>query len=202
LLILLFVNTERFQHITDQELLDHFYNDRNNEWLGILLQRYTLLLFGVCMKYLKNEEEAKDTVQQIFLKAITELHKYKVEYFKSWIYMVARNHCLMKLRNMQGKTPVSINEQTIISPEDDLQKKIHFEKDHILGIMESSLTELNNEQKLCVTLFYLEKKSYQEITDKTGYTLMQVKSYIQNGKRNLKLLMDRKLKTERKQADK
>ena len=200
--ILLFVNTERFHHITDQELLDHFYNDHNNEWLGILLQRYTLLLFGVCMKYLKNEEEAKDTVQQIFLKAITELHKYKVEYFKSWIYMVARNHCLMKLRNMQGKTPLSINEQTIISPEDDLQTKTLFEKDHILGIMESSLTELNNEQKLCVTLFYLEKKSYQEITDKTGYTLMQVKSYIQNGKRNLKLLMDRKLKTQRKHPDK
>ncbi|WP_315817406.1 RNA polymerase sigma factor [Paraflavitalea speifideaquila] len=81
---------DQYAHITDQELLDRFYADHNNYWLGVLLQRYTLLLLGVCMKYLKNEEEAKDSVQQIFLKAITELHKYRVEYFKSWLYMVAK----------------------------------------------------------------------------------------------------------------
>ena len=87
-----------YQHITDNELLIYYYTEKDNKWVGILLQRYTLLLLGTCMKYLKNEEEAKDAVQQIFLKAITELSKYKVEYFKSWIYMVAKNHCLMKLR--------------------------------------------------------------------------------------------------------
>ena len=83
------VNAERYQQLTDQQLLEHFYADHDNEWLGILLQRYTLLLLGLCMKYLKNEEQAKDSVQQIFLKVITELQKYKVEYFKSWVYMVA-----------------------------------------------------------------------------------------------------------------
>ena len=88
-----------YQHITDNELLIYYYTEKDNKWVGILLQRYTLLLLGTCMKYLKNEEEAKDAVQQIFLKAITELSKYKVEYFKSWIYMVAKNHCLMKLRD-------------------------------------------------------------------------------------------------------
>ncbi|MBS1916971.1 MAG: sigma-70 family RNA polymerase sigma factor [Bacteroidetes bacterium] len=187
------MNTDRFNHITDQELLDHFYNDHNNEWLGILLQRYTLLLFGVCMKYLKNEEEAKDSVQQIFLKVIPELHKYKVDYFKSWIYMVSRNHCLMKLRNSQGKTSVGLNEQIIVTQEDDLQKKAHIEKDRVLEQMEDALQGLSNEQKLCVTLFYLEKKSYQQITEQTGFTMMQVKSHIQNGKRNLKLMLDKKL---------
>ena len=82
---------DKYQHITDQELLEKFHSDHNNEWLGILLQRYTLLLLGVSMKYLKNEEQAKDSVQQIFLKVIQELHKYKVEYFKSWLYMVAQH---------------------------------------------------------------------------------------------------------------
>ena len=90
------VKPDKYQHITDQELLEQFYADHNNEWLGILLQRYTLLLLGVSMKYLKNEEEAKDSVQQIFLKVIQELQKYKVEYFKSWLYMVAKNHCLRR----------------------------------------------------------------------------------------------------------
>src|ERR1700754_2301558 len=100
--ILPFVTSGKYDHISDQELLEKFYADHNNEWLGILLQRYTLLLLGVCMKYLKNEEEAKDSVQHIFLKVIQELHKYKVDYFKSWLYMVAKNHCLMKLRDRQS----------------------------------------------------------------------------------------------------
>src|SRR6476619_8489897 len=99
--------------IDDKELLQRFQQDGNNEWLGILLQRYTMLLFGVCMKYLKNEEDAKDSVQQIFLKVINELQKYKVEYFKSWIYMVAKNHCLIKLRDRHGKTPAVLNEQAM-----------------------------------------------------------------------------------------
>ncbi|HQR02228.1 MAG TPA: sigma-70 family RNA polymerase sigma factor, partial [Ferruginibacter sp.] len=90
------MNSGRLHNAPDAELLQQFYSDGNNEWLGILLERYTMLLLGVCMKYLKNEEEAKDAVQQVFLKAIHELHKYKVEYFKSWIYMIAKNHCLMQ----------------------------------------------------------------------------------------------------------
>ncbi len=187
------VNTNRYNHITDQELLERFYEDHNNEWLGIVLGRYTLLLFGVCMKYLKNEEESKDAVQQIFLKAITELHKYRVDYFKSWIYMVARNHCLMKLRNRPGKKPLDISEQSIAAPDESQGKKMMHEKEEALQMMETALQELNEEQKLCVTLFYLEKKSYQEIRDSTGFSMMQVKSHIQNGKRNLKLLFERKM---------
>ena len=81
---------DKYNHIDDSELLRQFYEDKDNKWLGILLQRYTLLLLGVCMKYLKNEEDAKDSVQQVFLKSITELHKYKVDYFKSWLYMVTK----------------------------------------------------------------------------------------------------------------
>src|SRR6476620_3374360 len=118
--------------MTEQQLLMQFYADRNNQWLGILLQRYTLLLLGVCMKYLKNEEEAKDAVQQIFLKAITELHKYKVDYFKSWLYMVAKNHCLMKIRDRQGKQPSELKEQMTLVPEEENNKALHIEKDRQL----------------------------------------------------------------------
>lgn len=188
------MNKDPFIHITDQELLDRFYADRNNEWLGILLQRYTLLLLGVCMKYLKQEEEAKDCVQQIFVKIITELPKYKVEYFKSWIYTIARNHCLMKLRDRHGRVQAGLTDTMLASWDEDPDKNKHREKDQLLELMSQALEELGKEQKLCVTLFYLEKKSYQEIADRTQFTLMQVKSHIQNGKRNLKLLMEKKAK--------
>jgi RNA polymerase sigma factor (sigma-70 family) len=187
------VTPDRYQHITDAGLLEKFYSDKDNQWLGILLQRYTLLLFGVCMKYLKNEDEAKDAVQQVFLKAIAELHKYRVDYFKSWIYMVAKNDCLMKLRDRQGKAPAELHEHTIVVEEEPLSKQAYLDKDRMLDAMTRAIEELNDEQKQCVTLFYLDKKSYTQIVDSTGYSVMQVKSYIQNGKRNLKIVIERML---------
>ena len=190
------MKADKYQHITDQELLEQFYADHDNEWLGILLQRYTLLLLGVSMKYLKNEEEAKDSVQQIFLKVIQELQKYKVEYFKSWLYMVAKNHCLMKLRERQGKITAEISDKLTTKPEDETNLQALVDNDHTLELMEIALKELNPEQQQCVTLFYLQKKSYQEVSDKTGFSMLQVKSYIQNGKRNLKILIEKKLHEE------
>jgi RNA polymerase sigma factor (sigma-70 family) len=183
---------DRYPHITDEQLLKNFYNDRDNHWLGVLFERYTLLLYGVAMKYLKHEEEAKDAVQQVFLKAITELNKYPVQYFKSWLYMVTKNHCLMKLRQKPGLHK-DISTQQIPDDTDPAARHQHLEKDRQLELMSSSLDELNHEQKQCVTLFYLEKKSYQQIAEKTGYTIMQVKSYIQNGKRNLKMILEKKI---------
>ena len=140
---------------------------------------------------LKNEEDAKDSVQQVFLKTINELHKYKVDYFKSWIYMVAKNHCLMKLRD-KGKYTTEINEHLMATPDETTDKNNYIEKDKALTDMARALTRLNKEQQLCVTLFYLEKKSYQEIVTRTNYSLLQVKSHIQNGKRNLKILLEKK----------
>ena len=185
------LNPDKYKHIDDNQLLQNFYADKDNQWLGILLQRYTLLLLGVCMKYLKNEEEAKDGVQQVFLKAITELHKYKVDYFKSWIYMVAKNHCLMKLRH-KGRYSVEINDQLLSAPDEPENKNSHLQKEQALTNMEWAMQQLNNEQQLCLTLFYLQKKSYQEITSETGFSLLQVKSFIQNGKRNLKIMLERR----------
>jgi RNA polymerase sigma-70 factor (ECF subfamily) len=187
------VDKDSFAHIEDNQLLEKYYSDGNNDWLGILLQRYTLLLFGVCMKYLKNEEDARDSVQQIFLKAITEIKKYKIGYFKSWLYMVAKNYCLMKLRDRSGKVPVELTDKALAQKyEDDKTELLH--KDKALTYVEEGLEHLNPEQKVCVTSFYLQKKSYEQIASQTGYTMMQVKSFIQNGKRNLKLFVEKKMK--------
>ena len=187
------MTVSQYNNMTDAALLDKYYHDGNNEWIGALMQRYTLLLYGVCMKYLKNEEAAKDAVQQIFLKAIAELQKYQVTYFKSWLYMVARNYCLMQLRD-KGRVPVPVTEKMIMTDADETDDLLrHREKDEALEMMEASLIELNDEQRTCVTLFYLQKKSYNEIADITGYATMQVKSYIQNGKRNLKIIMEKKM---------
>lgn len=185
------MSKDKFAYNSDNELLEKFYSDGNNEWLGILLQRYTLLLLGTCMKYLKNQEEAKDSVQQIFLKAITELPKYKVTYFKSWLYMIARNYCLMSLRNKNIFIPVEDSSPFAVEEEDKTERR---DKEKKLSLIETSIEELNEEQKICLMQFYIQKKSYAEIADSTHYSIMQVKSHIQNGKRNLKTLVEKKLK--------
>jgi RNA polymerase sigma factor (sigma-70 family) len=185
------VKTNRYDHISETELLDLYYGDKDPQWLGILLERYTLLLLGVCMKYLKNEAEAKDAVQQVFLKALTEAGKYRISYFKSWIYMVAKNHCLMKLRSDTGRKTSDIERFDLPASEEKKEEWIENEKTYTL--LEQSLEELSPEQKDCVILFYLKKYSYQQISEKTGFSPMQVKSYIQNGKRNLKMLLEKKM---------
>ena len=186
------MNPKLHKHISDQELLERFYADRDNQWLGILLERYTLLLLGVCMKYLKNEELARDSVQQIFLKAITELQKYRVEYFKSWIYMVAKNHCLMQLRDRPGKNTLEVKD-SLAAEVVETDKESLLSNERTYKYMAEALKELNADQQLCVTLFYMEKKSYQQITEQTGYSMMQVKSHIQNGKRNMRILIEKKM---------
>ena len=182
----------RYDHITDAELLENYYVTHDQQWIGVLLERYTLLLFGVCMKYMKDEHEAQDCVQQIFLKVLTEVSRYRIDYFKSWLYMVAKNHCLMKLRTTNGRVLREITDDALPAQESDKSELLEHEKTY--DLLEEALAELSAEQRQCVTLFYLQKKSYHEIGEQTGYSPMQVKSYIQNGKRNLKLLLERKIK--------
>ena len=187
------MKTNHYDSLTDNALLENYHQNKDQQWIGILLERYTLLLLGVCIKYLKNEEEAKDAVQQVFLKVLTEVTKYKIDFFKSWLYMVAKNHCLMKLRAQQGKYTHELKEEAAIEQQEtDRNDLLANEKTY--SLLEQSVDELNLEQKQCVTLFYLEKKSYQQITEATGFNLMQVKSHIQNGKRNLRMLLEKKLK--------
>jgi RNA polymerase sigma-70 factor (ECF subfamily) len=184
---------DKNQHLTDQQLLHLYRDSNNNHYLGILLQRYTLLLLGVCMKYLKDEEAAKDAVQQVFIKALNEAGKYEITYFKSWIYTVARNYCLMELR----KNHYTVSEDSLPgglpdgSPDPLEERYLQEKKEQMLQLVEQGLEQLQDPQKICVRLFYLEKNSYQQIAERTGQSLMQVKSAIQNGKRNIKIWVEK-----------
>jgi len=187
------VKQQLFADSSDAELLERYQQDSNQQWIGILLERYTLLLLGVCIKYLKDENEAKDCVQQIFLKVLTEVARHKISFFKSWLYMVAKNECLMRLRNRPGRQVKELaDNHHALTPEMPHTEALEQEK--TLELLEQAIGELNPEQRTTVSLFYLQKKSYQQISEQTGFSLLQVKSYIQNGKRNLRLMLERKLK--------
>ena len=185
---------EQNQHskLTDEELLLAYKSSNSNEWLGYLLQRYTMLLLGVAMKYLKDKEQAHDAVQQVFLKVLTYAHTAEVNNFKGWLYILTRNYCLQILRDKNFKIGDDVLATLpMTEPEDKEEMLLH---EYTLEQLKTALEELNDEQKKCLVLFYLEQKSYQDIMDKTGFSYVQVKSYIQNGKRNLKTILLQKLR--------
>lgn len=178
------------QHLSDHELLQRYYQEYDNKWLALLLPRYTMLLLGLCMKYLKNEDDAKDAVQQVYEKVILELPRHQVTYFRSWVYIVAKNVCLLRLRQ-KGMYISEIN--------DDVQESVAaqnadeaYNREMNLQTLEQLVVTLPTEQRQCIELFYLQKKSYQQVAEITGYALGHVKSYIQNGKRNLRLAFQKK----------
>jgi len=178
--------------LTDEELLNEFKKNFNQEVLAQLYLRYTDLVYGVCMKYLKNEEESRDAVINIFEKLLVSLKKYEIKNFTTWIHSVARNYCFALLQQNKKK----MNHQAIpidIETDDMIADPSAYEEEQLKALelrnLEEAMHSLNTEQKTCIELFYLEKYCYEEITEKTGYTLNQVKSYIQNGKRNLKIYL-------------
>ena len=199
MLQLFFSRSKNVNTLDDANLIAEYKRTGDNNYVGELFKRYAHLVLGVCLKYLKNGDEAQDMTMVVFEKLLTDLKKHEVEHFKSWLYMVAKNQCLMQLRKQIGKETVEIN---INSSEDDDEKSVendlvgHLDdvdlKEVKLQQLEEGITKLNSEQKICVELFYLQNKSYVEVAEITGYELNQVKSYIQNGKRNLKIYLEKK----------
>ena len=160
------------------------------EDLGELFQRYTHLAFGVCLRYLRNREDAEDAVMEIYEHLVGALRKHEVDNFKSWLYSVAANHCRMALRRRRGAgTTVEISEELLDAVLVSAPAPAEAESEEELTALSAALARLGESQKRCIQLFYLEGRSYAEVAGLTGYGLGEVKSHIQNGKRNLKIMM-------------
>ncbi len=173
---------------TDADLLRAYARTGKLSYLGVLYDRYMHLVYGVCLKYLQEKEASKDAVMQIFEKLIESLKVEKVNNFKSWLYVVAKNHCLMELR---AKKRANGHEDIHLLP-DLAAPDTGTAQEERWQLLEHGLQSLPLEQQRCIQLFYLEQKTYQDIADLTGFELKKVKSYIQNGKRNLKIFINKR----------
>ncbi len=185
------LQNKNIESLTDAQLIALYKSKGDKSIVGILFKRYTAFTFSICNKYLKNTADSKDAVMQIFEKLFDDLKRHEVANFKPWLYSVARNYCMQHFRNAR----------TFVTIDGDPSKKVnafmengienHLDTESVLeeriANLEMELCNLSHEQRTCVELFYLKEKSYKEIADETGYSLNEVKSYIQNGKRNLKI---------------
>lgn len=175
----------RYSSFNDEELLIRFKSKPNNAIMGEYYLRYGHLVMGVALKYLKNTSDAEDMAMIIFEKLPEKLAKHSINNFKSWLYSVVKNECLMRLRKKDFASSEFISE---LEQKDELQEVILLERQ--LEILEQSIEALNEEQQICIRMFYLEKKSYQEIANEIKLDTKKIKSAIQNGKRNLKIKLE------------
>ena len=179
-----------YQSFEDLELVRMYKASGNQEALAVFYKRYAGLLFGTCMKYLKDVEKARDASADIYTELVEKLPKYVVDQPKAWLYMLARNHCLQKLRKEKQHSETSFSEDFMQSADDFNLEEVQ-QKDTRLNTMHDCINQLKDEQKQTITLFYLEKKCYQEIAHITGIGWNQVRSHIQNGRRNIKICMEK-----------
>jgi RNA polymerase sigma-70 factor (ECF subfamily) len=180
---------------SDAQLIEMYRNSHELKYIGQLYTRYTTLVYGVCIKYLKDEDSAKDATMQVFENLIPLLKKHQIENFRGWLHTLVKNHCLMELRK-KSKQQTSSYDTLYETSDLDVEKEDFshlddkFQKEKDLELLEKAMVGLKEEQKVCVELFYLKDKSYNDIVEITGFNIKQVKSHIQNGKRNLKLIME------------
>jgi len=180
----------RIDKMSDGELLESYLDTGRLDYFGELYNRYLPLVYGLCLKYLRSVENAEDAVMQIFEELVPKIDRYRIKEFRTWLYTVARNHCLQQLRSRKMEIPLdttvnfmeSEDVVHLLSKQDDEQK---------LSALEKCIEKLPEPQKRSVKMFFMEQKSYADIADITKYAVKSVKSYIQNAKRNLKLCMEK-----------
>jgi RNA polymerase sigma-70 factor (ECF subfamily) len=179
----------------DESLLKQYHSSGDLEVLGILYERYMHLVYGVCLRYLKDREDAKDAVMQIFEKLITDVQKHEIRQFKSWLYVLTKNYCLMQIRSQKSKER-RINSRKIDHiqyVESDVE--LHpIDKDETDwdAALKDCLEKLKPEQKKCIQLFYFKNKCYQDIAYSLKIEEKKVKTHLQNAKRNLKICIEKK----------
>lgn len=182
-------NKKGFSEQSDEMLLQWFRKKQDPKIISVFYERYGHLVYGVCLKYLKDNHQAEDITMQVFEKLLNKLHLYDIQHFKSWLYSVAKNECMMLLRKKNPMISFSDYSDKKNGKDVEFNQEMHLSEEidqATIDALNKAIGALNEEQRSCIKLFYIDNKSYKEIEEETGFAIKQVKSYIQNGKRNLK----------------
>ncbi len=181
------------EYNSDEELLQHYKKSGSKEAFADLFKKHVSVVYGTCLFYLQDKAEAQDATMQLFEKLMLDINNREIDNFKGWLSFVVRNHCISLIRKNKSnaKNIKSYYEFEYEEPDYDKEEKINgVTDDALLENMKDCLPKLKENQRICIELFYLKNKSYQDIANETAFTLNEIKSFIQNGKRNLKLLLE------------
>lgn len=191
-------NVKHNDLVSDSDLLEQYKSSGNLEILGELYTKSIHLVYGVCLKYLNDREESKDAVNKIFEKLIVEIPKFEIQNFKSWLYVLTKNHCLMEIRSLktEKKRFENFSNDYFMESTDTSHPIDEGFDESIEDQLKMCIEKLKEEQKQCIEMFYYDSKCYKEISIKLEMEENKVKSYIQNGKRNLKICLEQHMQKE------
>jgi RNA polymerase sigma-70 factor (ECF subfamily) len=185
------LDRKKTEKLSDEDLLGEYRKSGDAEYFGVLYNRYIPLLYGLSLKYLADGDKAQDAVMQVFENIFPKILQYEIQTFRTWIYAVTKNYCLQLLRREANEIFVDFNSEIMES--DEMLNLLSGEDtgEERRAILRRCIKKLPLEQHNAILRFFMEEMSYQDIVDREGYTLHQVKSYIQNGKRNLKICIEK-----------
>lgn len=193
------MQVNHFHNVKDEVLMAQYRESGNKELVGILFKRYATLIYGLCFKYLRDDAKAEDAVIDIFEILLDKLREVEVSYFKSWLYIVARNHVLLLIRKAGRQSEVSLDEMTEKNPDGFMEiadeDTLNIETDSIQiddSLVQEAIQSLKPAQQVCIDCFFIKGMSYQQTAQHTGFDIKEVKSHLQNGKRNLKIYLESK----------
>lgn len=189
-----FNKNQRLSKLTDEQLIAEYQATGKTEYVGELYNRYVHLVYGICLKYTRHKEESKDISMSVFEKILSHLPSTEIQTFKKWLYTTTKNKCLTYLRDRNNKVDqtgdweeLEKKSKTFVENEDFLSPINEYAEEEKIH---AALMQLKPDQRTCMDLFFYKDKSYKEIVVKTGFTTKQVKSFLQNGKRKLKMILE------------
>lgn len=185
-----FFKRKNIKKLDDRELIERYKKTGSNKYVEALFERYFHLVFGVCLKYLKNEYESNEAALAIYERVLKDFEDKEIDNVSAWLYVVTRNYCFTYLRTkgraLKRESEYEVEIQNAPEVDDTADYEV---KEKQLTKLEQAIEKLKAEQKQCIELFYIQQHCYKEVSEKTGFSMNEVKSHIQNGKRNLKLIL-------------
>jgi RNA polymerase sigma-70 factor (ECF subfamily) len=178
--------------LKDEDLITKYRFSHDNTYLGELYLRYLPYVYGVALNQLKSQTEAEELSMTVFNKISSDLKRIEVRQFSDWLYKLVLDLCNIEVRKKTAGKGES--KQILIEELSDEKNDLYINTEDGVKLDSNSLrlaiNTLNESQKICIDLFYIQNRSYQEVAETTGYTINQVKTNIQNGKRLLKSYLE------------
>lgn len=175
------------EQLTDEQLLGKYLSGSESRYLGQLYERYMPMVYGICLKIMRDPGKAEDAVMNIYEELTRKVKEHEIGSFRGWLYVLARNHCLMEWRK-NHRRPTDLHED--MGRYDAVEEAFQYELPKDGTPLEKCMDELPPQQRNSVQWFYYEDKSYKEIADLIAEDVGKVRSYIQNGRRNLKICLE------------
>ncbi len=170
----------------------------NTKTFSVLVDRYKDLVFSLALKMLKNKEEAEEVAQDTFIKVYKSLTQFKGDSkFSTWIYKVAYNTCLDRLKKYKREQQVvsidEFNTNQIKSLDNALDAMENMERNQAI---QDCIQQLPAEDAFLLTLFYFEEQSLEEISKVMGLTSNNVKVKLYRSRKKLTSILKEKLEPE------